>query len=502
MIGKVISRTELQTSLGAGLANIFSRTNILQELRTRRWVFPVLAYVMIQCLFIFFGGTSAFYDEAAEVVAGVRTVQGYGIADRYLTWFDGSLLWSVVAVPGQMAGGIVGARLVAVTLSTTAMIFTVRAASLLFGEDAAFWTGVNMVASAPFFALGHLAVYDQPALAGVALSFWATIRFIKSGKRLLLLIAAFALAFSAVSKYPIFIMAAPIALMIAITRKERIVQNLAILTMVVCGVALSYFLLFRDQLTLLPELGDTESTWHPAQDTILFLISFYVFAPLSLSALGWRISGQLRPIAAALMTAALLWPTIHLITENPLSVHKHIVYGFLFAYPLCGLVLARMYSNRVLRPALIIVVVGLSWLGIFQQSTLEYDWPDVRPGVDYLATRVQRGQKLLINDSWPYTMDLFTQGKLDSPLDVYDTYTSRDKYRPSVPICQFDWFVDEEGYFYWTNQERNAIPNCGTFRPVYEFTRSVIGLGSDLKFFTYPIKTTVWRNTRQLSELE
>ena len=44
-----------------------------------------------------------FLDEGIYLAAGLRTLQGHGIGDGYLTWFSGSLMWPVIAAVGLEA---------------------------------------------------------------------------------------------------------------------------------------------------------------------------------------------------------------------------------------------------------------------------------------------------------------------------------------------------------------------------------------------------------------
>ncbi len=285
---------------------------MIHRLRDRLWVLPVLVFVGIQCYFIFSQMTGAWYDEGIYATAGLRTFQGYGVSDRYLTWVTGSLLWPVIAGLGFIANGLIGERLFALAMSTIAMVAVIRGAAAIFGENAAFWTGVAALASAPFFALGHLAVHDLPALAGVALSLWATLKFIKADDRLWLVVIALAIVFATLSKYPMLIMAAPIALIIQNTRREKAVMDLAILAVVIGSILLMYFLPFRDQLSTLLELD--MNLYNLDRATIAYMISFYSIIPVGLSLIGFALSGKFRPIAIGLLVAALIWPLIHIIS--------------------------------------------------------------------------------------------------------------------------------------------------------------------------------------------
>jgi len=115
----------------------------------------------------------AFFDEGIYVTGGLRTLEGHGLSDRYLSWFGGSLFWPVLAGVGYELGGIVGARAVVVLVGLVALGAVARAASNLFDSRAGFWAALAFAVNGAFFAMARLAVYDALALAGIAISFWA-----------------------------------------------------------------------------------------------------------------------------------------------------------------------------------------------------------------------------------------------------------------------------------------------------------------------------------------
>ncbi|MFL7790547.1 MAG: hypothetical protein AB8I69_00280, partial [Anaerolineae bacterium] len=63
-----------------------------------------------------------FFDEGIYITSGVRTLEGYGLSDLYLTWFGGSLLWPILAGIGYRIGGLIGARVVALLVTTGGFI--------------------------------------------------------------------------------------------------------------------------------------------------------------------------------------------------------------------------------------------------------------------------------------------------------------------------------------------------------------------------------------------
>jgi hypothetical protein len=139
-------------------------------------------------------------------------------------------------------------------------------------------------------------------------------------------------------------------------------------------------------------------------------------------------------------------------------------------------------------------VSALIVLGYFQVGNYDRAWPDVRATADYLVGQVQPGQMLMINESWPYTMYLYIDGRINSPWDVFDAFRITHG-ESKIDLCQYDWFVDSEGSYKWPDSILAEIQKCGNFKPVFSSVNTVVGLGSDLDYVTYSVKTTVWRNT-------
>jgi hypothetical protein len=122
----------------------------------------------------------------------------------------------------------------------------------------------------------------------------------------------------------------------------------------------------------------------------------------------------------------------------------------------------------------------------------------VRPAAAYLVTHVKPGDELLINESWPYTMYLYTQGLIGSPWDVYDGYRLSHG-ELGHDLCDVAWFVDSQGSFEWPDGVAESVQTCGTFEPVFSTTSPVTGLSNDLGFVSYPVEVTVWRNRGEAS---
>lgn len=468
---------------------------MLKALKLYGWVIPVLVFVVVELGIIFSQSLGPFFDEGIYVTAGLRAWEGHGLSDQYLTWFNGSLLWPYLAGLGYKMGGLIGSRLMALIMATIAMIAIIHAAKNLFGEQAGFWTGVVIVTNASFLALAHLAVYDLPALAAMAVSFWATTKLIKEDNRLWLVIAAVALGMAVLSKYPTLFMVAPIVLIVMIGRKEKAVMDTTLFGFIVGGIGLVYFLPLREQVSMLVEINFGHTlTFGATRQSIAYALGFYSLTTLILTLVGLATTrGKLLQVSVVSLASLLIWPAFHVIRGDPISDQKHIVFGFLFAFPLCGQALAKLWSGRILRLAVPAVVVVLIGWATYQLRLLDYSWPDVREGAAYLMSKVKPGEQLLINNSWSYTMYLYGNGNIKAPWDVYDMYRLTHGEN-LIGLCQFDWFLAEDGSDPWPDNIKQQIQACGSFEEIFSTTSDVLSFTNDLTFIRWSIHTRIWQN--------
>jgi hypothetical protein len=460
--------------------------------RDTRWVI-VAGFVAVELWQILARLTGPFYDESIYIVAGLRTLRGYGFDDNYLSWFSGSLLWPIFAGLGFSLGGLQGARIFALFFSTITLIAMMLTTETLYGRRASFFAGLLYAISGPVLALGFFAVYDQPALAAVAVCLWALTRLKREDHRKWLVVAAMTFSLSYLSKYPIVLMIVPILGVIWSFRSNKALLDVAIFTFISVGIGMIFFMPLREQLSdwLTFMLG---SNWNfgSTRESIAFAQLVFEVIPIILATGGLVLSKD-KPLSSVLFLTIFLWPAYHILSGNPVSDHKHAVFGFVFAFPLIGLLLARLWEEIDGRIWVCLIMAVSVEAGLLEVNLLNGAWPDVRAPAEYLTSQVRPTDRLLINDSWPYAMYLIGAGKVDSPWSIYDpSRLSEDLVHPN--FCSFDWFVDEEGSFSWSEEVRKTIEACPGFEKVQTDTVNVTGLGKDLNFVTYPVKTVIWQN--------
>ncbi|MBN1247763.1 MAG: hypothetical protein JXC32_08900, partial [Anaerolineae bacterium] len=230
--------------------------------------------------------------------------------------------------------------------------------------------------------------------------------------------------------------------------------------------------------------------------TIVFAVLYLTTPVATLAIAGWALAKGRRPVSTVLVAALAIWPLYHLGTQDPVGTNKHLVFGFLFAYPLVGLTLARLWGERrknlLRRAAASAIAIGLAGLGVLQVYQANLGWPNLSFPARFLAERVEPGDQLLINESWPFTVELYAQGRISSPWDVYDSYRVMTEDTAPAP-CDFQWVVDVKGSYTWTDEVAAALAACPDYQRVYAHTSLVINPGSDFRYVSYPVETVIWQ---------
>lgn len=457
----------------------------------------VLLFALLCALTLTYNG--AFFDEGIYITAGIRTLEGHGQTDGYLTWFGGSLVWPVLAAIGYHVGGLVGTRVIAVLLSTITLVMLGQATKNVFGVKAGFWATLAFALNGPFVALARQGVYDVAALMGIAVAFWAVTELCHRNHRGWLLLAAAAYAFAVFSKYPTGLMIIPLVGILLVLRGERGVTDVPLLAFTGGAIGLAIFVPLRDQIGVFFDWRiQNRPSFGVSPDVILFAIAYLSILPVTLALLGWLQARGRRMVATIFIACLGIWPVYHILARDPVGTNKHLVLGFLFAYPLVGVALSSFWSatrNRLAGKAVALATMaGLTALGLLQVTQADRAFPNLTWPAEFLAERVSPGETLLINESWPITLALYARGRITSPWDVYDTY--RLTSEPGAPgICDYDWIVDVRGSYSWPAEIQEALDQCTVYTRVYSHVSTVVNPGADLAYVSYPVETVIWQAT-------
>ena len=125
---------------------------------SRRLWWIVAAFLAVQVCIIWFAANGPFVDEGLYTVAGMRVLEGQGLADGYITWFNGSpFVWPVIAALGHHLGELPGARFMAAILSAVTLVAFAKTAENLFGQSVSAWCALAFGVNGLFMALAHFA---------------------------------------------------------------------------------------------------------------------------------------------------------------------------------------------------------------------------------------------------------------------------------------------------------------------------------------------------------
>jgi len=434
-----------------------------------------------------------FLDEGIYVAAGLRTLQGHGISDDYLSWFSGSLMWPVIAGLGWKAFGLAGARAAAAICVTIGLVGMVKAAGNLFGPQVRAASALAAVTSGPVLALAHLAVYDTLAVAAAGCSFWALTEFLRRDDRAWLCASAVLYALAVLAKYPVLMfIGPPLVLLTIAVRGRRARMDLAVFGFIAGALLLIYFLADRSQLSAFESFRVANNpSFNVSRNQIAYSQIYLSAVPLVLASAGAMLLER-RRIALALLSGVAGAPVYHLVTGNPSGDQKHVVFGLIFMLPLIGVTLSLAMERR---KALLAVpaILGIAAFGLVQLTRIDEGWPDLRASSAVLVANVHPGERLLANSSWVEAAYLYDHRRINSPYDIYDA-SRLSQLGPGVNVCAFQWFVEVPGGEPWPASVRRAMERCGSFRRIYSSSATVTGLGSSLTFVTYRAPIEIWHN--------
>ena len=404
------------------------------------WI--VAAFLAVQVYVIWFAANGPFVDEGLYTVAGMRVLEGRGLSDGYITWFNGSpFVWPVIAALGHRLGGLPGARFMAAILSTVTLIAFARTAGNLFGQSVAEWCALAFAVNGLFMALAHFAVYDVAALAGLAVSMWCVTHSSTAVVSMWLIGAAIAFACAVISKYGSMLMVVPLlGLLVSVRGFRSSGRALAVFLSVVAVILTAYFSLFFGSLFPTSSAAYLGQTFGRSRGHIAALQVVFALAPVSLASAGaviaWR--RRQRLLVVTCLLALSLYPLFHLWSANFVSAQKHVVAGFLFAYLLAGLALERLWASRSRVTPVIVLAVLTIWGGL-QCYWQDHSWSDTRTLARYLALNMKRGDRVVAESSWNYILYLYPRGMIESPADVIDAnYPPR---RDRLDVCRIPWLV-------------------------------------------------------------
>ncbi|HEY4463261.1 MAG TPA: glycosyltransferase family 39 protein [Streptosporangiaceae bacterium] len=367
---------------------------------------------------------SAFEDEALYLYVGhleiAHWLHGASLLGDYPSYFSGApVLYPVLGAFADSIGGLAAARAVSLAemLAATALLYTMS--RRLFNERVGLCAAVIFSVAEPTLFLGHLATYDASALFLLALAAWVVVR-------------------TAEFRWPVYLLAAPLA-------ASAVATKYASLLFVPCVIALAGVAAWprsRRKALIAPVAlalatagvlagtlrvagpdywrGIESTTLARVQSTasvtsLLWDITQWIGLPFALAVIG-AVAYTIRPatetgeqiasagsrlrraaLGAVMAGSALLAPAEQIRIHTVVSLQKHVGFGLLFAAPIAGVGMARIIGDHFRRAQIGIAMWGAALvLGMTQANDLFNVWPNstalaadmaghLRPGAHYLV---------------------------------------------------------------------------------------------------------------------
>jgi Dolichyl-phosphate-mannose-protein mannosyltransferase len=347
---------------------------------------------------------TAFEDEAQYLYAGrlelAHLLHGTALQGNYTSYFSGApVLYPVLAAVANNVGGLAAARALSLAemLATTALLYMLT--RRLFNERVGLLAAALLSAEMSLIFLGNFATFDATALFLLALAAWIGVRTAGSRWPLFLLAAPVA-ALAVGTKYAALLFVPTVVLMPALAAWPRLGWRALWYPL---GLAASIALLLAAALRLGgPAYLDAirSTTTARAQgitpvgtilmDSLTWGGVLFALAVLGTVSYAWQPrterGEQIAPpgsrlrrvtMGVVLTGTALLAPAYQAHIHTDVSFQKHIGFGLFFAAPMAGVGLARIIGDHFRRAQFGVVIWGLVLaLGIVQSSQFEGTWPN------------------------------------------------------------------------------------------------------------------------------
>ena len=413
----------------------------MNNINKKTWL-VVVGFSLLEIILILFPLNGPSLDESLYIEGGVYLLNGGDIYQSgYISLFNGSpFIWPIFAGFGFELGGTVGADLMALGFAILTLLMVAQATANLFGKTAAMWTAIMLSLNAHFVHLGHYAAYDIPSLAFMSISFWSITQYRKDTRRTWVFVAAVAIALATLTKYPFGIMLPILLMLLLIVSEKNVRLSNTLLFLFVSGVIISAYMLYFFQ-SLIPSSLAAYNVGSPGY-LVVFIFQFsFIVVPLSFAIVGYRIAQeqQFGHLPKVLLGALFVWPLIHILANKDVSAQKHVVTGYLFAYPLVGLAMERLWKSqrRVFMSALL---VGLVVWGGIKLFVIDHHWIDIRPAAIYLAQHVAPKDRIFnfddsrwlavhLQDEGLRDVEMIYEHELDTPIATSD-------------LCEYQWIVN------------------------------------------------------------
>lgn len=346
---------------------------------------------------------NAFQDEGLYLYMGHRMIDhllhGISLSENPGSFFSGSPgLYPVLAAVADSWAGLGGARMLSLVFAIVAMLATYRLGAVLVGRRAGLLGAAAFAVCGSVVFQSHLATYDAMALSLFAIAAWLTVRSVWNDQLLWAPVIAAILTVAFFVKYASGVYLPGIALLataVAWPTRHRWTVAVRAATMVLIGVVLGWAIVVTWGPSIVPGIVSTtldRQVLAPAgRADLLWSVGRWVGPWLALALAGAVVLGRRAwPTSVVLLMLSVAGPAQQIVIGESTSLAKHVGYGMVFACPLVGLALGRLWGRlRGGGTALAVaVVIGLTGSGWHWSGDFLRGWVDDRALVPVLQADI------------------------------------------------------------------------------------------------------------------
>ncbi|HYB88995.1 MAG TPA: glycosyltransferase family 39 protein [Streptosporangiaceae bacterium] len=356
---------------------------------------------------------TAFEDEAQYLYAGrmelAHLLHGAALQGNYASYFSGApVLYPVLAAVANDAGGLAAARAVSLAemLATTTLLYMLT--RRLFNERVGLFAAGLFSAQMSLIFMGNFATFDATALFLLAVAAWIGVRTAESRWPLFLLAAPVA-GLAVATKYAALLFVPTVALMPAFAGWPRLGRR-ALFYPLLVGAFTALLVTAALRLggpTYSHAIGSTTTARAQGITPVSVILTdslkwggvLFAVAVFGTVAYAWRPrtergervappGSRVRRVAmgVVLTGSALLAPAYQAHIHTDTSFQKHLGFGLFFAAPMAGIGLARIVGDHFRRAQLGIAIWGLVLaLGITQSNEFFGTWPNSQGFIKEMA---------------------------------------------------------------------------------------------------------------------
>jgi len=436
-------------------------TPVLGPTARRTWISRAVlsAFLILQALLSLRLRNTAFEDEALYLYSGhmeiVHWLHGVSAQGNYASYFSGApVLYPALGALADAVGGLAGARHLSLLamLGSTALLYSMS--RRLFNERVALCAAALFSVTESAIFLGNFATYDAPTIFLLALAAWIVVRTAARRWPVYLLAAPLA-ALAVATKYAALLFVPTIAALAALAALPYLGRR-ALLRPAAFGLVVAALLAGALRLAGRAYMqGISFSTTNRASGTtptatLLHESLLWGGVPFAVAVIGAvayarrprtepdeiiaEPGGTLRRTALGVVLAgtALLAPAEQIHLHTLVSLQKHIGFGLFFAAPMAGVGLVRIMGDHFRRVQLGIAVWAVALtLGMTQARDLYGGWTNSTQMVRDIALAARPGAQYLVEV--PEVPIYYLMGNPDAQPDQFTStynigYVSHGRY--------------------------------------------------------------------------